>query len=207
MIEADYRYRSIRRHKDLRVRWKDWIMESFENRPCVFGSLVFPYLPHLSNIPKSVRIYNEQVLSRSSRHDEEPLRRVFVVEQTSGEEIRHSRMTPIPIDGEIRHLLIKQPRQPTTEIVNERPDIPHIHFLMEVPTAWNPTKFAELCEHRWNHMNWNRKNENCPSLAKVEVVRDLYATTRYVIKEFVKTEGENLILTHTTLLQQTAELK
>lgn len=225
IAEADLGYRSLVRHKDLRVRWEDWIMESFENRPCLFGSLVYPHLPHLTDIPKSVRIYTEQVLSRSIKRHPEPLRRVFVVEQTSGAEIRKLRMTLITPDGKIRYLPIKPPRQPTYQVINGKfdfpdeektpeiqvmngtPDIPHIHFMMEIPTAWEPTDFVTLCEDRWNRMNWNRKNENIPSLAKVEVVRDLYATTRYIIKEFVKTQGENIILTHATMLQETTYTK
>lgn len=205
--EAELQYRNLTRHKDLRTRWSKWIMESFENRSCVFGSLVYPHLPHLTDVPKSVRIYNEQVLSRSTKDHPEPLRRVFIVEQTSGEEIRNSRPKPIPIDGEIPYMLIKHPRQFAMSQVKAMPDIPHIHFMMEIPTAWEPTDFAMLCEDRWNRMNWDRKNENIPTLAKVEVVRDLYDTTQYLIKEFVKTEGENIILTHATMLQQTAKSK
>lgn len=202
--KANSQYLSIVRQKNIRVRWNEWIRESFKNRPCVFGSLVYPRLPHLTDIPKSVRIYTEQVLQRSIKHHPEPLRRVFVVEQTPGEEFGKSRITLIPIDGELRHVLIKEPRKFAMSRVKGMPDIPHIHFLMEVPSGLNPADFVTLCENRWNRMNWDRKNPNLPSLAKVEVVRDLYATTRYVTKEFVKTKGKNIILTHATMLQQTA---
>ena len=205
--KANLQYLSMVRHKSLRVRWNEWIGESFKNRPCVFGSLVYPYLPHLTDIPKSVRIYTEQVLHRSIKHHPEPLRRVFVVEQTPGEEFGKSRITLIPIDGELRHVLIKQPRQPTKQVMNGTPDIPHIHFMMEVPKEWNSTNFAKLCENRWNRMNWDRKNTNLPSLAKVEVVLNLSDTARYITKEFVKTEGQNIILTHATMLQETTYTK
>ena len=47
----------------------------------------------------------------------------------------------------------------------------------------------------------NKKDRNWTSqLAQVEVVRDLPAVARYITKEYVGTQGENMILTHATLL-------
>jgi hypothetical protein len=186
---------------DLRCRWNQWIENNFKNRRCVFGSLVYPRKPDLTDIPKSVRIYVEQVMRRSCKPHPEPLRRVFVVEQTSGEEIYRTKVRPIPMNGKIRHVLIKNPppQKPETFRMNGMPDIPHIHFLMEVPKTFDPADFVELCEERWFRMN--KKDGNwTPQLAKVEVVANLPAVARYIMKEYVGTQGENIILTHATLL-------
>jgi hypothetical protein len=187
------------KEEDLRCRWNQWIVETFRNHPCVFGSLVYPCKPHLTDIPKSVRIYTEQVLRRSCKSHSEPLGRLFVAEQTPGEEIRQTRVQPIPLNGEIRHLLIKQPRPPQTPVMKGTPDIPHIHFVMEVPNGFDAPAFASLCEQRWHRMNRDDMNWNS-RLAKVEVIRDLDAVAHYITKEYVKTQGENIILTHATLL-------
>ena len=184
---------------DLRCRWNKWIEESFRNRRCVLGSLVYPRKPHLTDIPKSVRIYAEQVVRRSCKSHPDPLRRVFVAEQTSGEEIYKTRVRLIPMNAEIRHLLIKAPQRPETPVMNGMPEIPHIHFLMEVPNGCDPTDFVELCEERWIRMN--KKDRNWTSrLAKVEVVTNLPRVANYITKEYVKTRGQNIILTHATLL-------
>lgn len=188
---------------DLRCRWNQWIEKSFKNRRCVFGSLVYPCKPHLSDIPKSARIYAEQVMRRSCKSHPEPLRRVFVAEQTPGEEIRQTRVQPIPMNGAIRHVIIKQPRPPQTPVMKGTPDIPHIHFLMEVPNGFDAPAFASLCEERWNRMNRNDMSLNS-RLAKVEVVADLSAVARYVTKEYVRSQGQNFILTHATLLKESA---
>lgn len=188
---------------DLRCRWHQWIVDTFKNRPCVFGSLVYPYKPHLTDIPKSVRIYTEQVLRRSCQSHTEPLRRVFVAEQTPGEEIRRTRNQLIPRNGAIRHLLIKQPRLRQIPVNKGTPDIPHIHFMMEVPNGFDAPSFARLCEERWNRMNGNDMKLNS-RLAKVEVVGDLSAVARYITKEYVRTQGENIMLTHATLLKEAA---
>lgn len=205
MKEADLRQdreqwvRSI----SLRRRWNQWIVDTFKNHPCVFGSLVYPCKPHLTDVPKSVRIYTEQVLRRACKSHPEPLRRVFVVEQTPGEDIRQTRVQPIPLNGEIRHLLIKQPRPLQTPVMKGTPDIPHIHFVMAVPNGFDAPAFARLCEERWNRMNKDDLNWNS-RLAKVEVIRDLSAVARYITKEFVGTQGQNIILTHATLLKESA---
>ncbi|MGH7183816.1 MAG: hypothetical protein ACREJN_17820 [Nitrospiraceae bacterium] len=188
---------------ELRCRWSQWIVETFENRPCVFGSLVYPCLPHHTDIPKSVRIYTEQVLRRSSKSHPESLRRVFIAERTPGEEIRKTRVQPIPLNGEIHHLLIKRPRRLEIPVMKGMPDIPHIHFMMEVPNGFEAINFAKLCEERWCCMNMEAMNWNS-RLAKVEVVRDLSAVARYITKEYVNTQGENIILTHATLLKESA---
>ena len=183
----------------VRQEWSQWIQNNFKKGRCVFGSLVYPRKPHLTDIPKSVRIYVEQVMRRSCKSHPEPLRRVFVVEQTSGKEIRQTRVKSIPMNAEIRHLLIKQPQESETFVMNGMPEIPHIHFLMEVPNGCDPADFVELCEERWFRMN--KKDRNWTSqLAKVEVVRDLTAVALYITKEYVGTQGENIILTHATLL-------
>lgn len=184
---------------DLRCRWHQWIVDTFKNRPCVFGSLVYPSKPHLTDIPKSVRIYTEQVLRRACKSHPEPLRRVFVAEQTPGEEIRQPRVQPMPLNGAIHHLLIKQPRLPQTPVMKGTPDIPHIHFMMEVPNGFDLPAFVRLCEERWNRMNGKKLNLNS-RLAKVEVVADLSAVAHYITKEYVKTQGQNIILTHATVL-------
>ena len=195
------------RMKDTSSRqdWNQWIENNFKNRRCVFGSLVYPRKPDLTDIPKSVRIYAEQVMRRSCKSHPEPLRRVFVVEKTSGEEIRQTRDQLIPRNGEIRHLSIKQPRPSKIPVMKGTPDIPHIHFLMEVPNGCGPADFVELCEGRWFHMN--KKDRNLTSqLAKVEVVANLPAVTRYITKEYVGTQGENIVLTHATLLKDAVVL-
>lgn len=157
---------------DLRHRWIEWIVTTFENRRCVFGSLVYPRKPLLTDIPKSARIYTEQVL-----------RRIFIVEQTSGEEIRRTRIQPIPMTG--------------------LPDFPHLHFVMEIPNRFSPADFISLCEARWYRMN--RRNIPLPlQLAKVEEIRDLPAIARYITKEYRGTEGQNIILTHATHLKESA---
>ena len=191
---------------DLRCRWHQWIVDTFKNRPCVFGSLVYPRMPQLTDIPKSVRIYTEQVLRRSCDSHPEPLRRVFVAEQTPGEEIRKTRVQAIPMNGEIRHLLIKQPRRSETPVMKGMPDIPHIHFMMEVPNGFDATDFARLCEERWHRMNTDDRNWNS-RLAKVEVVRDLSAVARYITKGYVRSQGENIILTHGTVLKEAGFLE
>ena len=188
---------------ELQCRWIEWIQKTFKNRPCVFGSLVYPRMPHSADIPKSVRIYSEQVMRRSCKSHLEPLGRLFVVEQTLGEDIRQTSVKPVPMNGEIHHLLIKRPRRPEFAVMKGIPDIPHIHFMMEVPNGFDATSFAKLCEERWCRMNKN--DLNCNSrLAKVEVVRDLSAVAHYITKEFLKTQGENIILTHATFLKEAA---
>jgi len=177
------------RDKSMRYQWNKFIEKAFKDRPCVFGTLVYPRMPHLTDIPKSVRIFTEQVLRRSSKSHPEPLRRVFVAEQTPGEAIGRSRVRPIPMNGEIRHVLIKQPQRPDIPVMNRMPDIPHIHFLMEVPNGVSATDFVRLCEERWCRMNPdNRKRKS--RLAKVELVADLSAVARYITKEYVGTQGE-----------------
>jgi hypothetical protein len=187
------------RDKVLRDEWIAWVIESFQIRPCVFGTLVYPRKPHLTDIQKSVRIYTEQVLRRSCQFHPNPLRRIFVAEQTAGEEIRRTRVQPIPLNGVIRHLLFKQPKESESPVVNQVPDIPHIHFLLEVPRGFIPTAFGRLCEERWNRMNRDARNWSS-QIAKVETVCDLPAVARYLTKEFVQTQGENIILTHATVL-------
>ncbi|MEQ1656775.1 MAG: hypothetical protein ABL960_13855 [Nitrospira sp.] len=185
---------------ELRPRWVEWIVETFQNRPCVFGTLVYSRKPnHPTPVPKSVHIYTEQVMRRSCKSHPEPLRRVFIAEQTSGEEIRKTRVHPIPMNGEVRHLLIRQPRIQEAPALSSMPDIPHIHFLMEVPHGVSCASFESLCKERWNRMNGNPMNLEW-GLAKVEVVKNLSAATSYITKDFVKTQGENIILTHATAL-------
>jgi len=188
---------------DLRCRWIEWIVRTFQNRPCVFGSLVYPCKPHLTDIPKSARIYAEQVMRRSCKSHPDPLRRVFVAEQTPGEEIRRTRVQSIPLNGEIRHLLIKQPRLPQTPVMKGTPDIPHIHFVMEVPNGFDAPTFASLCEERWYRMNTDDMKWNS-QLAKVEVVCNLSRVASYITKEYVGTQGQNIILTHATQLKESA---
>ena len=168
---------------DLRHRWIEWIVRTFEHRRCVFGSLVYPKKPHPRDIEKSARIYTEQVLRRSCKSHQEPLGRIFVMEQTPGEEIQRTKVLPIPLTG--------------------MPDFPHMHFVMEVPTGLNSDDFIRLCEDRWYRMN-TRDMTLISQLAKVEEIRDLAAVARYVTKEFVKTQGENIILTHATHLKESA---
>ena len=48
-------------------------------------------------------------------------------------------------------------------------------------------------------MNGKKLNLNS-RLAKVEVVADLSAVAHYITKEYVKTQGQNIILTHATVL-------
>lgn len=168
---------------DLRHRWIEWIVTTFENRRCVFGSLVYPSKPRLTDIPKSARIYTEQVLRRSCKSHPEPLRRIFVVEHTPGEEIRRTRIQPTPMTG--------------------LPDFPHLHFVMEVPNGVSPADFITLCEARWYRMN-RRNLPLPPQLAKVEEIRDLSAIARYITKEYRGTEGQNIILTHATHLKESA---
>ena len=195
-VEREQRMKDTASRRD----WNQWIETNFKKGRCVFGSLVYPCKPYLTDIYKSARIYAEQVVRRSCKSHPDPLRRVFVAEQTSGEEIRKTRVHPIPINGEIHHVLIKQPQGSETPVISRNPDIPHIHFLMEVPNGCDPADFVELCEERWFRMN--KKDGNWTSqLAKVEVVANLPAVARYITKEFVTTKGENIILTHATLLR------
>lgn len=168
---------------ELRRRWIEWIVTTFENRRCVFGSLVYPKKPHPRDIEKSAHIYTEQVLRRSCKSHQEPLGRIFVMEQTPGEEIIRTRVQPIPLTG--------------------MPDFPHMHFVMEVPNGLNSDDFIRLCEDRWYRMN-KRDMPLTLQLAQVEEIRDLPAVARYVTKEFVKTQGENIILTHATHLKESA---
>lgn len=169
------------REPHLRHHWIEWIGESFKNRRCVFGSLIYPRKPNPADIPKSVRIYTDQVLRRSCKSHPEPLRRIFVMEQTPGEEIMKARLQPIPLTG--------------------MPDFPHIHFVMEVPNGLSPADFISLCEGRWCLMNkWDMQLH--ARLAKAEEILDLSAVARYITKEFVKTNGENIILTHATHLKE-----
>ena len=188
---------------DLRCRWIEWIVRTFQNRPCVFGSLVYPRMPHLTDIPKSARIYAEQVMRRSCKSHPEPLGRLFIAEQTPGEEIRQTRVQPIPMNGGIHHLLFKQPRLPQIPVMKGTPDIPHIHFVMEVPNGFDAPDFASLCKERWNRMNGKDMNLNS-QLAKVEVVCNLSRVASYITKEYVGTQGQNIILTHATLLKESA---
>lgn len=168
---------------DLRRRWMEWIVTTFENRRCVFGSLIYPKKPHPTDIPKSVRIYTEQVLRRSCKSHPDTLHRIFVMEQTPGEEIRRTWVQPIPLTG--------------------MPDIPHIHFVMEVPKGLNPADFISLCKERWYLMN-KRDMTLPPRLAKVEEIHDLPAVARYITKEYRGTQGQNIILTHVTHLKESA---
>ena len=201
MKEADFLLDQERwmRDKSMRGHWNKLIENAFKDRPCVFGTLVYPRMPHRSAIHKSVRIYTEQVLRRSSRSHPEPLRRVFVAEQTPGEAIGKSGVRPIPMNGEIYHVRIKHPQRPEFPVMSEMPDIPHIHFLMEVPNGVSATDFVTLCEDRWFHMNTTDRTRN-PELAKVIIVAQLSAAARYITKEYEGTQGENIILTHATLL-------
>jgi hypothetical protein len=105
------------------------------------------------------------------------------------------------MNGEIRYLLIKQPQRPEPPVMKKTLDIPHIHFVMEVPNGFSATDFVKLCEERWNRMNKDDLNWNS-RLAKVEVVADLPAVAHYITKEFVGTQGQNIILTHATLLKE-----
>ena len=195
-VEREQRMKDTASHRD----WNQWIETNFKKGRCVFGSLVYPRKPLPTDIEKSVRIYAEQVVRRSCKSHPDPLRRVFVAEQTSGEEIRKTRVRPIPINGEIHHVLIKQPQGSETFVMNGMPEIPHIHFLMEVPKGCKLTDFARLCEERWFRMN--KKDRNWTSqLAQVEVVDDLSAVARYITKKFVETQGHNIIVTHATLLR------
>jgi len=201
MKEADFLLDQERwmRDKSMRSEWNKFIENAFEDRRCVSGTLVYPRMPHLTDIPKSVRIYTEQVLRRSCKSHPESLRRVFIAEQTPGEAIGKSTVRPIPINGEIRHVLIKQPQGLEIPVMTGRPDIPHIHFLMEVPNGVSATDFVTLCEDRWFHMNTTDRTRN-PELAKVIIVAQLSAAARYITKEYEGTQGENIILTHATLL-------
>ncbi|MBH0200099.1 MAG: hypothetical protein HP497_11885 [Nitrospira sp.] len=168
---------------DLRRHWIEWIITAFENRRSVFGSLIYPRKPHLADIPKSARIYTEQVLRRSCKSHSEPLRRIFVMEQTPGEEIMRTRVQSIPLIG--------------------MPDLPHMHFVMEVPNGMSPVDFVHLCEDRWYRMN-KRDISMTPRLAKVEEVSNLPAVARYITKEYWGTQGQNIILTHATHLKESA---
>lgn len=183
----------------LREDWITWIVNNFKSGRCVFGSLIYPRKPHLTDIQKSVRIYAEQVMRRSCKSHHDPLRRVFVAEHTSGEDISKGRVRLIPKNGKIDHLLIKQPQPPETPVRNGMPEIPHLHFLMEVPKGCKPADFVELCEERW--FNMNKKDRNLTSqLARVELVTDLPRVANYITKEYVVTQGQNIILTHATVL-------
>ena len=183
--------------KFLQDRWYRWIMTTFQNRPCVFGSLVYSYKPHGVEIPKSACIYAEQVIRRSCKSHGEPLRRIFVAEETAGEEIRRTRGYLLPKNREIHHQFIGQ--QSGLPVSNQMPDIPHLHFVMEVPQGIHSAEFTKLCEARWNHMNRNTPGAKM-RLSKVEVVCNLGAVARYITKEFVKSQGQNIILTHATML-------
>jgi hypothetical protein len=205
-VELRQERKQFIRDISLNRRWIEWIVKTFQNRPCVFGSLVYPRKPQHTDIQKSVGIYTEQILRRSCRSHPEPLRRIFVAEETPGVKIRRARIHPIPMKGQVRHVLIKQPQLLQTPVTNRMPDIPHIHFVMEVPRGRDATDFANLCEERWNRMNEVFMNGNL-RLAKVEVVADLSAVAHYITKEFVETQGENIILTHATLLKESAVLE
>jgi len=187
------------RDKHVQSEWVHYIKETFQNRQCVFGSLVYPRKPHMMDVSKSVRIYAEQVMSRSCKSHSESLRRVFIAEQTPGEEIKKARVRLIPMNGEIRHLLIKRPGVFESQIHKGMPDIPHIHFIMEVPKEIDPLSFVKLCTERWLCMNREDMSVNC-KLAKIEIVNDISAVARYITKGYVESQGENIILNHATAL-------
>ncbi|MDZ4733962.1 MAG: hypothetical protein SGJ16_10310 [Nitrospirota bacterium] len=123
-----------------------------------------------------------------------------MAEQSSGQELYNGRVRPISNNGGVQQFLIQQTGELVPSVEDRTPDIPHIHSLMEVPKRWSSADFALLCQKRWFQMNKVDIYQK-PNLARVEVVRDLPAVARYITKDFVKTQGANIILTHATLLR------